>query len=35
MRGGKPTVLENIRGTLILNDYNSAHTLSFTKFRYK
>jgi hypothetical protein len=31
MRGGKPTVPENITGTLTSSDYNSAHTGKFTK----
>ncbi|KAH8696927.1 P-loop containing nucleoside triphosphate hydrolase protein [Phaeosphaeriaceae sp. PMI808] len=35
LHGGKPAVLENITSTLTSSDYNSAHTLSFTKFIYK
>jgi hypothetical protein len=35
MRGGKPTVPENITGTLTSSDYNSAHTSSFTTIMYK
>jgi hypothetical protein len=31
MRGGKHTVLENMTGILTLNNYNSTHTLNFTK----
>lgn len=35
MRSRKSTVPENMIGTLALTDYNSAHTLSFTKIMYE
>ena len=35
MDGGKPTVPENMRGTLTSSDYNFAHTSNSTKVMYK
>ena len=35
MRGGKPTVPENMTGTLVRIKYNSVHTLSTIKSVYK
>lgn len=34
MGGGKPTVPENLMGTLTSSDYSSAYTLSFIYIRY-
>ena len=35
MGGGKPTVPENMSGTLTSSGYNSAHTSSFNIIMYK
>ena len=35
MSGGKPTVPENIMGTLTLSDHEFAHTSNLTNFRYR